>query len=111
MMRPTPSVTISRVRSVPRRMVTLATAASAVPATMPTARPTSGSGIVSLGHAAFFGFGGYAAALFAKHLMPDPLVGLAVGIVAGTALAAVASVTILRGTDLTRLMVTLGVGL
>ncbi|MGV3572914.1 MAG: branched-chain amino acid ABC transporter permease [Ramlibacter sp.] len=69
------------------------------------------TGIVSLGHAAFFGFGGYAAALFAKHVMPDPLVGLAVGIVAGTLLAAAASVTILRGTDLTRLMVTLGVGL
>ncbi|MDB5750312.1 MAG: amino acid/amide transporter rane protein 2, family [Ramlibacter sp.] len=69
------------------------------------------TGIVSLGHAAFFGFGGYAAALFAKHLMPDPLLGLAVGIVAGTVLAAAASVTILRGTDLTRLMVTLGVGL
>ena len=34
------------------------------------------AGIVSLGHAAFFGFGAYAAALFAKHVMPDPLVGL-----------------------------------
>ena len=31
------------------------------------------AGIVSLGHAAFFGFGAYAAALFAKHVMPDPL--------------------------------------
>ena len=38
------------------------------------------AGIVSLGHAAFFGFGAYAAALFAKHVMPDPLVGLAVAI-------------------------------
>ena len=38
------------------------------------------TGIVSLGHAAFFGLGGYAAALFAKLVMPDPLVGLAVGI-------------------------------
>ena len=38
------------------------------------------AGIVSLGHAAFFGMGAYAAALFAKHVMPDPLVGLAVGI-------------------------------
>ena len=36
------------------------------------------AGIVSLGHAAFFGFGAYTAALFAKHVMPDPLVGLAV---------------------------------
>ena len=35
-------------------------------------------GIVSLGHAAFFGTGAYVAALFAKHLMPDPLVGLTI---------------------------------
>ena len=69
------------------------------------------TGIVSLGHAAFFGLGGYAAALFAKHVMPDPLVGLAVGVGAATVLGAVASLTIMRGTDLTRLMVTLGVGL
>ena len=59
------------------------------------------TGIVSLGHAAFFGLGGYAAALFAKHVMPDPLVGLAVGIGAATVLGAVASLTIMRGTDLT----------
>lgn len=69
------------------------------------------TGIVSLGHAAFFGLGGYAAALFAKHVMPDPLVGMVVAIAASTALGAVASLTIMRGTDLTRLMVTLGVGL
>jgi branched-chain amino acid transport system permease protein len=37
------------------------------------------AGIVSLGHAAFFGFGAYAAALFAKLVMPDPLAGLAGG--------------------------------
>ncbi len=69
------------------------------------------SGIVSLGHAAFFGMGAYATALFSKHVMPDPLVGLAVGIAAATVLGAVCSATILRGTDLTRLMVTLGVAL
>ncbi len=69
------------------------------------------TGIVSLGHAAFFGMGAYAAALFAKHVMPDPLAGLAFGIVTATVLGAVCSVTIQRGSDLTRLMVTLGVGL
>jgi branched-chain amino acid transport system permease protein len=67
------------------------------------------AGIVSLGHAAFFGFGAYAAALFAKHVMPDPLVGLAVAVVASALLGAVSSLLILRGSDLTRLMVTLGV--
>jgi len=69
------------------------------------------TGIVSLGHAAFFGIGAYAAALFAKHVMPDPTVGLAVGIAAGAVLGAVCSFTVMRGSDLTRLMVTLGVGL
>ena len=69
------------------------------------------AGIVSLGHAAFFGMGAYGAALFAKFIMPDPLVGLVVGIGAAGLLGAVCSATILRGTDLTRLMVTLGVGL
>jgi branched-chain amino acid transport system permease protein len=68
-------------------------------------------GIVSLGHAAFFGTGAYVAALFAKHVMPDPLVGLAVATAAGALLGAATSVLVLRGTDLTRLMVTLGVAL
>jgi len=69
------------------------------------------TGIVSLGHAAFFGMGAYAAALFAKLVMPDPLLGLLVAIAVTTALGAVCSLTIMRGSDLTRLMVTLGVGL
>ncbi len=69
------------------------------------------AGIVSLGHAAFFGMGAYAAALFAKLVMPDPLVGLAFAIVVSTALGAVCSLTIMRGTDLTRLMVTMGVAM
>jgi branched-chain amino acid transport system permease protein len=69
------------------------------------------TGIVSLGHAAFFGMGAYAAALFAKLVMPDPLVGLLVAIGVSTVLGAICSMTIIRGSDLTRLMVTLGVGL
>jgi len=67
------------------------------------------AGIVSLGHAAFFGFGAYAAALFAKHVQPDPLLGLAVAVAATAVLGALCSLLILRGSDLTRLMVTLGV--
>ncbi|MBB3178937.1 branched-chain amino acid ABC transporter permease [Variovorax sp. Sphag1AA] len=69
------------------------------------------TGIVSLGHAGFFGLGAYTAALFAKHVMPDPTVGLVVAIVVAGLLGTIASVTILRGTDLTRLMVTLGTAL
>jgi len=69
------------------------------------------AGIVSLGHAAFFGVGAYGAALFAKHVMPDPMVGLAVGAGLGALLGLVTSPMIVRGTDLTRLMVTMGVAL
>lgn len=66
-------------------------------------------GIVSLGHAAFFGAGCYVAGLFAKHVLPDPLAGLAVAALAAAALGLLTSPLVLRGTDLTRLMVTLGV--
>ena len=69
------------------------------------------AGIVSLGHAAFFGVGAYGAALFAKHVMPDPLVGLAVGTALAGLLGLLTSPMIVRGTDLTRLMVTMGVAL
>jgi branched-chain amino acid transport system permease protein len=69
------------------------------------------AGIVSLGHAAFFGLGCYGAALFAKHVMPEPLIGLAVATVLAAAAGALASLTVVRGSDLTRLMVTLGLSL
>ncbi len=68
-------------------------------------------GIVSLGHAAFFGWGCYSAGLFAKHWIPDPLVGLVFSSLSGVLLGLMFSLSILRGTDLTRIMVTLGVSL
>jgi branched-chain amino acid transport system permease protein len=67
------------------------------------------AGIVSLGHAAFFGIGAYGAALFAKHVMPDPLVGMAVAIGLAAVLGAASSVLVMRGSDMARLMITLGV--
>ncbi|CAD5369681.1 ABC transporter permease [Rubrivivax sp. A210] len=67
------------------------------------------AGIVSLGQAAFFGVGAYGAALFAKQGLDDPLLGLAVGTALGGALGAITSPLIVRGSDLTRLMLTLGV--
>lgn len=67
------------------------------------------AGIVSLGHAAYFGAGAYVAGLFAKHLMPDPLVGLVAAVAAATLLGLATSVLVLRGSELTRLMVTLGI--
>ena len=69
------------------------------------------AGIVSLGHAAFLGMGAYAAGLFAKHVGGDPLAGLAAGMGAAGILGLVTSPLVLRGTDLTRLMITLGVAL
>jgi branched-chain amino acid transport system permease protein len=67
------------------------------------------AGIVSLGHAAFFGIGAYAAGLFAQHGWGDPLLGLVgAGLLAALA-GFVTSFLVLRGADLTRLMVTLGV--
>ncbi|SEP10158.1 branched-chain amino acid transport system permease protein [Rhodospirillales bacterium URHD0017] len=69
------------------------------------------AGIISLGHAAFFGAGAYAAGLLCKLVTPDPLAGMAVAIVAAAVLGFVTSFLVLRGTDLTRLMVTLGVAL
>jgi branched-chain amino acid transport system permease protein len=69
------------------------------------------AGIVSLGHAAFFGIGAYTAGLFAKHVMPDPLVGMAAAMALSAVLGLLTSPMIVRGTDLTRLMVTMGVAL
>ncbi len=69
------------------------------------------AGIVSLGHAAFFGAGAYTAGLLAKHVTGDPLAGLALAIAVATVLGFLTSFLVLRGSDLTRLMVTLGVAL
>jgi branched-chain amino acid transport system permease protein len=69
------------------------------------------AGIISLGHAAFFGLGAYAAGLMCKHVTPDPLAGLAVAIAVAAVVGLLTSLLVLRGTDLTRLMVTLGVAL
>jgi branched-chain amino acid transport system permease protein len=69
------------------------------------------AGIVSLGHAAFFGMGAYAAALFAIRVHPDPLLGLLFAIVVAAAFGAVCSLSIMRGTSLTLLVVTMGVAL
>lgn len=67
--------------------------------------------IASLGHAAFFGLGAYTAGLLSVHGWGEPISGLlAAAAVAGIAGWAV-SFIVVRGTDLARLMVTLGVGL
>jgi branched-chain amino acid transport system permease protein len=67
------------------------------------------AGIVSLGHAAFFGLGAYAAGLLARSGWGDPLAGLLAAGVLAAAVGFVSSFLVLRGADLTRLLVTLGV--
>jgi branched-chain amino acid transport system permease protein len=70
------------------------------------------SGILSLGHAAYFGFGAYVAGLLAKHgIITEPVLALIVSGLAAAVLGFVTSFLVLRGSDLTRLMVTLGVSL
>jgi len=69
------------------------------------------AGIVSLGHAAFFGVGAYAAGLLAAHGWGEPLSGLVVAGAAGALVGYATSFLVVRGTDLARLMVTLGIGL
>ena len=69
------------------------------------------AGLVSLGHAAFLGLGAYTAGIMASRGVTDPTLGLVVAsLVAGLA-GLVTAPLVLRGTDLTRLMVTLGVSL
>ena len=67
------------------------------------------AGIVSLGHAAFFGLGAYTVGILARNGMGDPLMGLGAAAVTAAILGFVTSFLVLRGTDLTRLMITLGV--
>ena len=70
------------------------------------------AGIVSLGHAAFFGIGAYGAGLLALHgIVTEPVVALIVAGLAATAIGFLTSFLVIRGVDLTRLMVTLGIAL
>jgi branched-chain amino acid transport system permease protein len=70
------------------------------------------AGIISLGHAAFFGVGAYAAGLLAKHeIIVEPTIALICAGLVAAALGFATSFLVLRGSDLTRLMVTLGVSL
>lgn len=67
------------------------------------------AGIVTVGHAAFFGVGAYAAGLLAKHAWSEPFSGLLFALLVCAALGYMLSYLVVRGADLTRLMITLGV--
>ena len=74
------------------------------------------AGIVTLGQGAFFGLGAYVAGLLAKwgagtFPLSDPLIGLVAAALITGLVGFITSFLVLRGSDLTRLMVTLGVAL
>lgn len=67
------------------------------------------AGLATLGHAALFGAGAYAAGIFALRVYPDPLVGLCVGMAAGATLAMLSGAFLLRYQGFTFLMLTIAV--
>src|ERR1700689_5041338 len=70
------------------------------------------AGIVSLGHAAFFGVGAYCGGLLSLHgIITEPVIALIVAGLAATLIGFLTSFLVIRGVDLTRLMVTLGIAL
>ena len=69
------------------------------------------AGIISLGHAAYFGFGSYTAGLIAKWGWGEPITGLAIAAVAAGLLGFLSSFIIARFRHLALIMITLGFGL
>jgi branched-chain amino acid transport system permease protein len=69
------------------------------------------AGIVSLGHAAFFGAGAYTAGLIAKHYWTEPLTGLMIAAVSSGILGYALSHIVVRFRHLALIMLTLGLGL
>jgi branched-chain amino acid transport system permease protein len=67
------------------------------------------AGIVTMGHAAFFGFGAYAAGLFAIHVSNDPLIGLVTATVATALFGLITGMLILHTHGVTLLMLTLAI--
>src|SRR5262245_13310804 len=69
------------------------------------------AGIVSLGHAAFFGVGAYTAGLVSKHYFGEPLTGLVLAGIAAGVVGYLTSHVIVRFRHLALIMLTLGLGL
>jgi len=69
------------------------------------------AGIVSLGHAAFFGIGAYTAGLLSKYGWGEPLTGLAAASLAAGIVGYATSFVICRFRHLALIMLTLGFGL
>src|SRR6185295_12100733 len=68
------------------------------------------AGILSLGHAAFFGTGAYTAGLLARAGWSEPFTGLVAAGAVSSLLGYAVGALVVPGSDLSRLMVTLGIG-
>jgi branched-chain amino acid transport system permease protein len=68
------------------------------------------TGVLSFGHAAYFGLGVYGAGLTIKYLIPNTLAGMAVGVIAGTFSAAIIGMLIVRLRGIYFAMVTIAFG-
>ena len=69
------------------------------------------AGIVSLGHAAFFGVGAYTAGLLAKHYWSEPLTGLVLAALLAGLVGYAMSHIVVRFRHLALIMLTMGLGL
>ena len=69
------------------------------------------AGIVSLGHAAYFGLGAYVAAWLGKYGWTEPITGVLVAMLASGLLGLVTARVVAAGTELSALLITLGLGL
>ena len=68
------------------------------------------TGVLSFGHAAYFGLGGYGAAMALKYLAPSDALAIAVGVAAGTAAAALIGALIVKLRGVYFAMVTIAFG-
>jgi branched-chain amino acid transport system permease protein len=68
------------------------------------------TGVLSFGHAAYFGLGAYGAAMTIRYLLPSTSVGLIVGILVGTLAAAIIGPLIIRLRGVYFAMVTIAFG-
>jgi branched-chain amino acid transport system permease protein len=68
------------------------------------------AGIVSLGHAAFFGLGAYTAGIISKAGWGEPLIGLVLAAAMAGAVGYLASFIVVRFRHLALIMITLGLG-
>src|ERR1700756_5342942 len=68
------------------------------------------TGVLSFGHAAYFGLGAYGAGLAIKYIYPDTLFGIAIGVLVGTGAAALIGPMIIRLRGIYFAMVTIAFG-